>query len=279
MSQQHNSVFQGWICSDKFTCCHTESEVEDQTFYLTQSQYTDTGPTISSADPIHQMPGRGATGVPVFPWLSHISDLEIVCVCVCVLGRAYVFVCVCVCVCVCVYVCACTCVHEMCMSVVMYIHLQPFMCAHLCTTARYVPDQHPVHGGREPRLHRDAAGGQQSEGGGLHQLQQAAQGGRDHGGDPAVPESALLSAAGADAQGRGRAGGGGGEGGEGCVCVCVRVHVHTHECACVCECELHTRARMYACVHVNASIYGYVLVCLLMYWFVCSLQDLEHVAV
>ena len=51
-SQQHVSVSQGRICSDNFTCCHTEIEVADQTFYLTQSQYTDTGPTSPSADPI-----------------------------------------------------------------------------------------------------------------------------------------------------------------------------------------------------------------------------------
>ena len=35
-----------------FTCCHTEIEVADPTFYLTQSQYTDTGPTSPSAGPI-----------------------------------------------------------------------------------------------------------------------------------------------------------------------------------------------------------------------------------
>ena len=52
MSQQQASVSQGRICSDNFTCCHTEMEVADQTFYLTQSQYTDTGPTSPSADPI-----------------------------------------------------------------------------------------------------------------------------------------------------------------------------------------------------------------------------------
>ena len=51
-SQQQASVSQGQICSDKFTCCHTEIEVADQTFDLTQSQYTDTGPTSPSADPI-----------------------------------------------------------------------------------------------------------------------------------------------------------------------------------------------------------------------------------
>ena len=50
-SQQHASVSQGQICSDNSTCCHTETEVADQTFYLTQSQYTDTGPTSPSADP------------------------------------------------------------------------------------------------------------------------------------------------------------------------------------------------------------------------------------
>ena len=51
-SQQQASVSQGRICTDNFTSCHTEIEVADQTFYLTQSQYTDTGPTSPSADPI-----------------------------------------------------------------------------------------------------------------------------------------------------------------------------------------------------------------------------------
>ena len=51
-SQQHASVSQEQICSDNFTCCHTEIEVADQTFHLTQSQYTDTGLTSPSTDPI-----------------------------------------------------------------------------------------------------------------------------------------------------------------------------------------------------------------------------------
>ena len=51
-SQLQASVSQGRICEDNFTCCHTEIEVADQTFYLTQSQYTDTGPISPSADPI-----------------------------------------------------------------------------------------------------------------------------------------------------------------------------------------------------------------------------------
>ena len=51
-SQQHASVSQGRICSDNFTCCHAEMEVADLTFHLTQSQYTDTGQTSPSTDPI-----------------------------------------------------------------------------------------------------------------------------------------------------------------------------------------------------------------------------------
>ena len=34
------------------TCCHTEIEVADQTFYLTQSQNTDKGPTSPITDTI-----------------------------------------------------------------------------------------------------------------------------------------------------------------------------------------------------------------------------------
>ena len=48
--QQHVSVSQGLICSDNCTCCNIEIEVADPTFYLTQSQYTDTRPTSPSAD-------------------------------------------------------------------------------------------------------------------------------------------------------------------------------------------------------------------------------------
>ena len=51
-SQQQARVSQGRICLDNFTCCHTEIEVADPMFYLTQSQYTDTRPTSPSADPI-----------------------------------------------------------------------------------------------------------------------------------------------------------------------------------------------------------------------------------
>ena len=61
-SQQQASVSQGRICSDIFTCCHTEIEVADPTFYLTQSQHTDTGPTSPSADPISPGAWQGSHG-------------------------------------------------------------------------------------------------------------------------------------------------------------------------------------------------------------------------
>ena len=51
--------------------CHIVVEAADQTFYLTQSQYTDTGPTIPSADPITA--GRAATGVPVLKSLVRLD--------------------------------------------------------------------------------------------------------------------------------------------------------------------------------------------------------------
>ena len=49
--QQHARVSQGRICEDNFTCCHTETEVADQTFYRTQSLYIDFEPTSPSANP------------------------------------------------------------------------------------------------------------------------------------------------------------------------------------------------------------------------------------
>ena len=71
-SQQQAGVSQGRICSDNFTCCHTEIEVADQTFYLTQSQYTDTEPTSPSADPITPGAWQGCHWSANF--LSHWYD-------------------------------------------------------------------------------------------------------------------------------------------------------------------------------------------------------------
>ena len=50
--QQHPSVSEGRIFSDNYTCCHIKIEVADQTFYLSQSPHTDTGPTKPRADRI-----------------------------------------------------------------------------------------------------------------------------------------------------------------------------------------------------------------------------------
>ena len=61
-SQQHASVSQGRICSDNCTCCHNEIGAADQTFYLVQSQCTDTGPTSPSTDPITSTAWRGSHG-------------------------------------------------------------------------------------------------------------------------------------------------------------------------------------------------------------------------
>ena len=59
-SRQHASVSQGRICSKRLTCCHTEIGVADPTFYLTQSQYTDTGPASPNSDPVTPGPWQGS---------------------------------------------------------------------------------------------------------------------------------------------------------------------------------------------------------------------------
>ena len=64
-SQQQASVPQGRICSDNCTCCYTELEAVDQTFHLTLSQYSHTGPTSPSADSITPGAWQGSTGVPM----------------------------------------------------------------------------------------------------------------------------------------------------------------------------------------------------------------------
>ena len=57
-SQQRASVSQRRICSDKFTCCHTE--IQDQTFCLARSQYTDTGSASPRTGPT--TPGAWQSG-------------------------------------------------------------------------------------------------------------------------------------------------------------------------------------------------------------------------
>ena len=60
MPKHHVSVSQGRICLDNCTCCHTEIKVEDQISSLIQSQYTDTGPTSPSTDPITPSAWQGS---------------------------------------------------------------------------------------------------------------------------------------------------------------------------------------------------------------------------
>ena len=48
-SVQYASLSQGWTCSDKFTYCYTVIKVADPAFYLTRSQYSDTGLTSLGA--------------------------------------------------------------------------------------------------------------------------------------------------------------------------------------------------------------------------------------
>ena len=60
-SQQHARVHQGRFCSYNRMCCHTDIEEADQTCYLTQSQYTDTGSTSPGSDPITPGAWQGAS--------------------------------------------------------------------------------------------------------------------------------------------------------------------------------------------------------------------------
>ena len=75
-SQQHASVSQREICTDNFMCCHTEIEVADQTFHLSQSRYTDTGLTSPSADPTSGA-WQGSTGVPILKSLVWLDPWKI----------------------------------------------------------------------------------------------------------------------------------------------------------------------------------------------------------
>ena len=68
-SQQHVRVSQGQTCPDSCTCCHTGTEVADQTRYLSQSRSTDTRPTSLSAVP-NTPDACVTTGVPIFSFES-----------------------------------------------------------------------------------------------------------------------------------------------------------------------------------------------------------------
>ena len=92
-SQQRASVSQRRICSDNRTCCHTATQLADQTCYLTQAQYTLTGPTSPIDDPMtpdrlvglvvrrppreREIPGSNPACAGIFPGSSQTSNLKI----------------------------------------------------------------------------------------------------------------------------------------------------------------------------------------------------------
>ena len=57
-ASHRQSAYLVGICLDKFMCCRTETELPDQTCYLTQSVYTYTGP----ANPSTRREGSGREG-------------------------------------------------------------------------------------------------------------------------------------------------------------------------------------------------------------------------
>ena len=65
-SQQHASVSQGRICSDNFTCCHTEIEVADQLSTSPSHSILTPGRPVPALTLRGQAPGRVATRVPIF---------------------------------------------------------------------------------------------------------------------------------------------------------------------------------------------------------------------
>ena len=61
---------------DNCACCHTEIEVADQTFHLTQSQYTDTKPASPNTDPITPGAWQGSHWSAKFLSLWYDSTAE-----------------------------------------------------------------------------------------------------------------------------------------------------------------------------------------------------------
>ena len=62
---------------DKCECCHTEMTVADQTWYLTQSECTDIGPSSPSSDLWCQESGGVATRVPIYMSLACLEQRKL----------------------------------------------------------------------------------------------------------------------------------------------------------------------------------------------------------
>ena len=74
-SRQHASVSQGRICSDNFTCCHTEVELVDPTLHLIQSQ-RDSTPESSALEAALTVKANAANGSTS---ANGCGELRIVC--------------------------------------------------------------------------------------------------------------------------------------------------------------------------------------------------------
>ena len=75
-SQQHASVSQGRICSDKFTCCHTEIEVGDKLSASPSRSILTPGRPVPALTLYHQAlsmtrPGKIPSRVGFEPWIFH----------------------------------------------------------------------------------------------------------------------------------------------------------------------------------------------------------------
>ena len=51
VQQTDNASLKSGLAQTKIWCCQTEVKIVDQTCYLIQSHYADTGPATSSTDP------------------------------------------------------------------------------------------------------------------------------------------------------------------------------------------------------------------------------------
>ena len=73
MSLQHGSVSQGQICSDKFMCCHTETEAADALSTSPTHSFLTTNQPLIALTLLRQTSGMVATGVPIFKSLVRLD--------------------------------------------------------------------------------------------------------------------------------------------------------------------------------------------------------------
>ena len=64
-SPNRQSAYQGRICLNNFTRCHSDSEVADQTCPLTGSHNTDTGPAVGKHSPHNYCHASGSVAIRI----------------------------------------------------------------------------------------------------------------------------------------------------------------------------------------------------------------------